>query len=400
MSTEDTNTSGEQSSGASAPQNTQNTKSSGSGAKTAVAVVAAAALAGTAGFLVANSTGDGGSTGGTTAGGSGETAQTVSQVEVAGENRGLDDVHQEDPLVSTDWLAERLDEGDLHEQDIVLLDVSEDLPSSELTPYSEAHIPQAQYVEWSEEFTQPNTREFISQDEFTELAQSLGINDDSTVVIYGDNNNWFAAYAAWVFNLYGAEDVRLLDGGLHKWEAYDERELVEEVPEVPEGSFEAKPQNLDIRALQPEVLEIAEENAEADGENVGERNLVDIRFQEEFDGEVGADPELFEGEGAAIWGHIPGAVNVPWGDIVDPETGEFLSEEEIREVYTEAGVDFDKDIIAYCRIGERASHTWYALSQILGEDVKVYDGSWSEWGNSVGVPVANNTGDRGGVWGG
>ncbi|WP_022871905.1 sulfurtransferase [Nesterenkonia alba] len=380
-------------------EKTEQPKSSGT-AKTAVAVIAAAALAGTAGFLVANSTGgdDAGTTtgGGTTAG---EAASTVAEVDIPGENRGFDDVHTDEPLVSTDWLAERLDEGDLYEQGIVLLDVSEELASSELTPYSEAHIPQAQYVNWTTEFTQPNTREFIDQDQFTELAQSLGINDDTTVVIYGDNNNWFAAYAAWVFNLYGVEDVKLLDGGLHKWEAYDGRELTEEKPDVEQGSFEAKPQNHDIRAFQPEVLEVAEANAAADGENVGEYNLVDIRFQEEFDGEVGADPDLFEGEGAAIWGHIPGAINVPWGEIVDSETGEFLSEDEIREVYEDAGVDFDKDIIAYCRIGERASHTWYALSQILGEDVKVYDGSWSEWGNTVGVPVANNTGERGGIWG-
>lgn len=403
MSTEDTNTSGEQSSGTSAPQNAQSAKGagSGSGAKAAVAVVAAAALAGTAGFLVANSTGgDGGTGGGAAAGGSGEAAQTVSQVEVAGEHRGFDGVHQEEPLVTTDWLAERLEEGDLREQGIVLLDVSEDLPSSELTPYSEAHIPQAQYVEWSEAFTQPNTREFVSQDEFTELAQSLGIDDDTTVVLYGDNNNWFAAYAAWVFNLYGAEDVRLLDGGLHKWEVYDERELVEEVPDVPEGSFEAQPQNLDIRALQPEVLEIAKENAAADGEAVAGTNLVDIRSAEEHNGEVGVDPEIFKGEGASIWGHIPGSVNVTWTDIVDDETGEFLPEDEIRTIYEEAGVDFSDPTIAYCRIGERASHTWFALSQILGEEVSVYDGSWSEWGNTVGVPVANNTGERGGIWGG
>ncbi|NLS09611.1 sulfurtransferase [Nesterenkonia sp. MY13] len=372
-----------------------------SGGKLAIAVIATAALAGTGGFVVANSTG--GDEGTTTAASSGEaggeSATTINEVDIPGENRGYEDVHTDEPLVTTDWLAERLDEGDLYEQGIVLLDVSEDLPTSELTPYAEAHIPQAQYVEWSSEFTQPNTREFIDADEFTELAQSLGINDDTTVVLYGDNNNWFAAYAAWVFNLYGVEDVKLLDGGLHKWEAYDERELVEEVPSVPEGDFEAKPQNHDIRAFQPEVLEIAEENAAADGENVGEFNLVDIRSAEEHNGEVGVDPEIFEGEGASIWGHIPGSVNVTWTEIVDEETGEFLPEEEIRAIYEEAGVDFDKPIIAYCRIGERASHTWYALSQILGEEVKVYDGSWSEWGNSVGVPVANNSGERAGLWG-
>ncbi|WP_150462132.1 sulfurtransferase [Nesterenkonia ebinurensis] len=394
MSTEDSTPAGD----------TPTQATSNSGLKTGIAIVAVAALAGTAGFVVANSTGDSADTGTTTSDGdgatAGESATTVTSVNIPGENRGYDDVHTDEPLVDTDWLAERIDEGDLYEQGIVLLDVSEELASSELTPYSEAHIPQAQYVNWTTEFTQENTREFIDQDQFTELAQRLGIEDDTTVVIYGDNNNWFAAYAAWVFNLYGVEDVKLLDGGLHKWEVYDGRELVEEVPSVPEGSFEAQPQNHDIRAFQPEVLEVAEANAAADGEVVGDYNLVDIRFQDEYDGEVGVNAEIFEGEGASIWGHIPGAVNVPWGSIVDSETGEFLPADEIRAIYEEAGVDFDKPIIAYCRIGERASHTWYALSQVLGEDVKVYDGSWSEWGNSVGVPVANNTGERGGVWGG
>ena len=372
-----------------------------SGLKTGIAVLAAAALAGTAGFAVANSTG--GDDAETAAGGSGatagEAASTVSSIEIPGENRGFEDVHTDEPLVSTDWLADRIDEGELYDQDIVLVDVSEDLPTSELTPYSEAHIPQAQYLEWSQEFTEPNTREFISQDEFTDLAQSLGINDDTTVVLYGDNNNWFAAYAAWVFNLYGVGDVRLLDGGLHKWEAYEGRELVEEVPSVPEGNFEALPQNHDIRAFQPDVLEIAEQNAEEDGDPAAGVNLIDIRSAEEHAGEVGVDPEIFEGEGASIWGHIPGSVNVTWTEIVDDETGEFLPADEIREIYQEAGVDFDDPSVAYCRIGERASHTWYALSQILGEDVAVYDGSWTEWGNSVGVPVANNTGERAGLWG-
>lgn len=373
----------------------------GAAGKTAIAVIATAALAGTAGFVVANSTADNDAE--TTTGGSGttagEAATTVTEAEIPGENRGFEDVHTDEPLATTEWLAERLDEGDLHEQDIVLLDVSENLPSSELTPYSEAHIPQAQYVEWSEEFTQPNTREFISADEFTELAQSLGINDDSTVVLYGDNNNWFAAYASWVFNLYGVEDVKLLDGGLHKWELYDERELVEDVPSVPDGNFEAETQNHDIRAFQPEVLEIAEENADANGEPTAGVNLVDIRSAEEHTGEIGVDPEIFQGEGASIWGHIPGSVNVTWTQIVDEETGEFLPADEIRAIYEDAGVDFNNPTIAYCRIGERASHTWYALSQILGEEVKVYDGSWSEWGNSVGVPVANTSGERAGLWG-
>ncbi|MDS2173678.1 sulfurtransferase [Nesterenkonia sp. CL21] len=384
----------------------EQTSSSGrrSSGKLAIAFVAVAALAATAGGVVTNSIsgGDDGAATSTDSGsGGGDQATTVANVQVAGEHRGYDEVHQggdedlENVLVSTDWLADRLDEGDLAEQGIVLIDVSEELPTSELTPYSEAHIPQAQYVNWSTEFTQPNTREFISQDEFTELAQSLGIDDGDTVVLYGDSNNWFAAYAAWVFKLYGAEDVRLLDGGLHKWEVYDERELTEEVPDVAEGTWEAQPQNLDIRALQPEVLEVAEENV--DGESA--TTLVDIRSADEHDGAIGVDPEIFEGESTSIWGHIPGSVNVSWGTIVDEETGQFLPADEIRAIYEDAGVDLDSPIITYCRIGERASHTWFALSQILGADTQVYDGSWTEWGNSVGVPVANNTDQRAGLWG-
>ena len=289
-----------------------------SAGRTAIAVVAAAALAGTAGFVVANSTGD--DAGSTTAGsdtagsdsaesggtGSGDTATTVVAADIPGEHRGFDEVHTEEPLATTDWLAERLEEGELHEQGIVLLDVSENLPSSELTPYAEAHIPQAQYVEWSEEFTAPNTREFISAEEFTELAQSLGIGEDSTVVLYGDNNNWFAAYASWVFNLYGVEDVVLLDGGLHKWELYDERELVEEVPSVPAGNFEAKPQNHDLRAFQPEVLEIAEQNTEADGDAVAAVNLVDIRSSRRARRRGRRRPGHLPGRGRRSLGAHPG----------------------------------------------------------------------------------------------
>lgn len=366
---------------------------------TAVAVVAALAIGATGGWVVANSGSDEApaaaptSGDGTSAGG-GTTAQTVTTSFAEGENRGLDTVHQggaedvSNVLVSTDWLAEQIDAG-LAENDIVLIDVSEELASSELTKYPDGHIPGAQYVDWSTEFVQPNTREFITAEEFTELAQGIGLNEDSTLVIYGDNNNWFAAYAAWVFKLYGFEDVRLLDGGLKKWEQVDGRELTQDVPQVEPGSWTAGAQNFDIRSFQPEVLEVA--NGEVDA------NLVDIRFPDEFNGEVGVNIEIFEGEGATIWGHIPGAVNVPWGEIVN-EDGTYKSADEIRAIYEDAGVDFSKPIIAYCRIGERASHTWYALSQILEADVTVYDGSWSEWGNTVGVPVVNNTDERGGVW--
>lgn len=366
---------------------------------TFIASLAAVALAaGGSGALIANSaggSGDSDSASTAAAANDGDAADTVVASFASGDERGLDDVHQggdEDRanvLVTTDWLAEQIDAG-LEESGVVLVDVSEQLASSELTPYEDGHIEGAHFLDWSTEFTQPNTREFIDQSEFTELAQKLGIDEDSTVVLYGDNNNWFAAYAAWVFKLYGVTDVRLLDGGLQKWENVDNRELVQEVPAEGEGTFEAKAQNFSIRAFQPEVLEAATDETDV--------NLLDIRGPEEFAGEIGVDPEIFEGEGTSIWGHIPNAVNVPWGSIVN-EDGTYKSAEEIRSIYEEAGIDFDKPIIAYCRIGERASHSWYALSQILGAEVKVYDGSWTEWGNSVGVPVTNETGDRGGVWG-
>lgn len=390
------------------PAGQATTAESKKSATTAVAVVAALAIGATGGWVIASSGGSddepavageqgSGGDGAAATGDSADTAaaQTVVTSFAQGENRGLEEVHQggdedlSNVLVTTDWLAEQIDAG-LAENNIVLVDVSEELASSELTQYDDGHIPGAHYIDWSGTFQQSNTREFISAEDFTELAQGIGLNEDSTLVIYGDNNNWFAAYAAWVFKLYGFEDVRLLDGGLNKWESVDSRELTQDVPQAEQGNWEAQPQNFDIRAFQPEVLEAA--NGDADV------NLVDIRSPEEFNGEVGVDPAIFEGEGTTIWGHIPDAANVPWGSIVN-EDGTFKDADEIRAIYEEAGVDFDKPIIAYCRIGERASHTWFALSQILGADVKVYDGGWTEWGNSVGVPVTNESGVEGGVWG-
>lgn len=321
------------------------------------------------------------------------TKTSAGAILAVGDNRGFDDVHQnadediENVLVSTDWLAEKIDLG-LEDENIVLIDVSEEQASSDLTRYVDGHIPGAQRIDWGTDIVRANVREFIPQDEFQALARRLGINDDSTIVLYGDNDNWFAAYGAWVFKLHGARDVRLLDGGLLKWEKVEGRELVQEVPQRPEGDFEAEPQNFDLRVFQSDVL---------DAVNTESAALVDIRSPEEYRGEVGADQTLFPGEGASVWGHIPGAINVGWKAIVE-EDGTFKSPDEIRAVYEDAGVDLEGPIITYCRIGERASHTWYALSQILGLDVAVYDGSWSEWGNAVGLPTENPTGERGGTW--
>lgn len=364
---------------------------------TVVAVVAALAIGATGGWVIARSSSPAAAaeTSATPGSSSGTVADTVVTSFAVGENRGTDTVFQGGAadtsrvLVSTDWLADQIAAG-LEANNIVLIDVSEQLATSELTKYADGHIPGAQYVDWSSQFVQANTREFLPVEEFTELAQSIGLNTDSTLVIYGDHNNWFAAYAAWVFKLHGFPDVRLLDGGLKKWEQVDGRELTSDIPQRTRGNWTASIQNFDIRSFQPEVLAVANGEVEA--------NLIDIRFPDEFNGEVGVNAEIFGGEGAAIWGHIPGAVNVPWGQIVN-EDGTYKSPDEIRAIYEAAGVDFSKPIIAYCRIGERASHSWYALSQILEADVTVYDGSWSEWGNSVGVPVQNNTDQRGGKWG-
>lgn len=356
---------------------------------TGVAFVAVAALAATGGALVARSI-DGQeapAVSGTDEG----AAQAASVVVEYGESRGP--VHQDEPLVSTEWLAENLDDPNL-----VIIEVSEGRSNSTLTSYDVGHVPGAVEFVWYRDFVEQLTRDLVDRDAFTALAQSAGVNEDSTVVLYGDANNWFAAYGAWVFNLYGFDDVRLLDGGRAAWEA-EGRELSPVAPSPEPGTWEALPPNSDIRAFQPEVLAVV--NGEQEGV------IVDIRGPAEFNGEIGV-AEGFGGEAAAKWGHIPGAVNAPWGQIVNQQAdggdGTFKDVEAIRAHYAALGVDGSEPIIVYCRIGERASHTWYALSQLLGYDVKLYDGSWTEWGNSVGVPISNPTleasGGFSGLWGG
>lgn len=277
-------------------------------------------------------------------------------------------------VVSSDWLAANLDNPSVR-----VIEVSV-IPGV----YERGHIPGAVNFVWHTDFVDTVRRDIVSRERFEELARTAGVNDDSTIVLYGDNNNWFAAWGAWIFNIYGAQDVRILDGGRVKWEA-EGRELAVTTPSPVAGTFAAAEPNLSLRAFLPDVLSIVE------GES--QKALIDIRSPAEFEGTIFA-PEGFQ-ELAIRAGHIPTAVNVPWARAVR-EDGTFKSVEELRELYASVGVDGSKPIVVYCRIGERASHTWFILSQILGYEVALYDGSWTEWGNTVGVPISNLAGT---VWG-
>ncbi|MFO7323749.1 MAG: sulfurtransferase [Chloroflexota bacterium] len=278
-------------------------------------------------------------------------------------------------LVTADWLEENLDNPDIR-----VIEVS-------VVPgvYERGHIPGAVNFVWHTDFVDTVTRDIVSAERFQELARAAGINDDTTVILYGDNNNWFAAWGAWIFKLYGFDDVRLLDGGRVKWEA-DGRPLSTSVETYPEGNLTVSEANEALRARRDEVLSIVE------GETPG--TLIDIRSAAEYNGEIFAPegvPEL-----SVRAGHIPGALNVPWGQNVK-EDGTFKSVDELRALYADLGIDGSTPLVTYCRIGERAALTWFVLSQLLGYDVALYDGSWTEWGNTVGVPIVNPAGT---VWGG
>ncbi|UYM06911.1 sulfurtransferase [Solicola gregarius] len=268
-------------------------------------------------------------------------------------------------LVTSDWVDERLDDDK-----VVLVEVDEDT-----TAYDKGHIKGAIKLDWKEDLQDPVRRDFVDKAQFEALLSDRGIANDDTVVLYGGNNNWFAAYAYWYFKLYGHDSVLLLDGGRKKWEL-DSRELVDDVPDRAKTSYTAKEQDLAIRAFRDEVVDA-----------IGKRSLVDVRSPDEFAGRLLAPAHLPQ-EQAQRAGHIPTAANIPWSKAAN-EDGTFKSDDELRAIYTEAGVDFDQDIIAYCRIGERSSHTWFVLKEILEQpNVKNYDGSWTEYGSLIGVPVA------------
>ncbi|WP_457030461.1 sulfurtransferase [Kitasatospora sp. P5_F3] len=270
-----------------------------------------------------------------------------------------------DVLVDADWVQENLDNPK-----VVVVEVDEDTAAYELN-----HIRNAVRIDWKQDLQDPVRRDFVDQAGFEALLSKKGIGNDDIVVLYGGNNNWFASYAYWYFKLYGHGDVRLLDGGRKKWEL-DARELVAEVPERAATDYKAQEQNTAIRAYRDDVV-----NA------IGTLNLVDVRSPDEFAGRLLAPAHLPQ-EQSQRPGHVPSARNIPWAKNANDD-GTFKSDEALKELYSAEGVDLAKDTIAYCRIGERSALTWFVLHELLGqENVKNYDGSWTEYGSLVGVPIA------------
>jgi thiosulfate/3-mercaptopyruvate sulfurtransferase len=273
-----------------------------------------------------------------------------------------------DILVSTDWVASHLKDSSIR-----IIESNEDP-----LLYPSGHIPGAVQVDWTTDLNDPLRRDYLDKAGFEKLASRIGITNDTTVVFYGDKNNWWATYAFWVFHLFGHTKAKILDGGRLKWEK-EGRELTRDVPEYPATSYKA-PERDDtkIRAFRDQVLAHIK----------AAKPLVDVRSPGEYSGELLHMPN-YPQEGALRGGHIPGAKNVPWSRAANPDDGTFKPASELKAIYEgEIGLSSDKDIVAYCRIGERSSHTWFVLTYLLGyPKVRNYDGSWTEWGNSVGVPI-------------
>jgi thiosulfate/3-mercaptopyruvate sulfurtransferase len=271
-----------------------------------------------------------------------------------------------DVLVSTEWVAQHLNDPKVRivetDEDVLLYDIG--------------HVPNAVKIDWHTDLNDPLVRDYLSADQFSALLQAKGIDADTTVVFYGDKNNWWACYALWVFKLFGFEDTRVMNGGRKKW--IDEgREVSKRVPNYPKTNYQAPARDdHQIRAFREEVMEHIQQH----------KPLVDVRSPGEFSGQL-LHMADYPQEGALRGGHIPGAKNIPWARAVQ-EDGTFKPALELRELYQTQGIEPDKDIIAYCRIGERSSHTWFVLTYLLGyPKVRNYDGSWTEWGNAVGVPI-------------
>jgi thiosulfate/3-mercaptopyruvate sulfurtransferase len=277
-----------------------------------------------------------------------------------------------DALVSTQWVAEHLDDT----ENVRIVESDEDV-----LLYDIGHVPNAVKIDWVEDLNDPLMRDYLDPEHFASLMAEKGISPETTVVFYGDRNNWWATYALWVFRLFGHENVKVMDGGRVKWEA-EGREMSQEAPSFPRAQYPT-PQRDDskIRAFREDVMAHLEKIRSSEG------GLIDVRSPGEYRGELLHMPD-YPQEGALRGGHIPGAANVPWARAAN-EDGTFKNAQELREIYEgEAGLSPDEDTIAYCRIGERSSHTWFVLSYLLGYDnVKNYDGSWTEWGNTVRAPI-------------
>ena len=269
-------------------------------------------------------------------------------------------------LVSTEWVAENLENSEIRiaesDEDYLL--------------YEQGHIPGAVKVDWFTILQDPVRRDFIDKQQFEALMSKLGISNETTVVFYGDKSNWFACYSLWLFNMYGHTNTKIMNGGRAKWEA-EGRELTRDVPSYQSTSYTASEPDLSIRAFRDDVMAHHDQKLP----------MVDVRSPQEFHGELLHMPG-YPQEGAMRGGHIPGAKNIPWIQATNEDDQTFKSADELKELYQGHGFTADKDIIAYCRIGERSSHTWFVLKYLLGyENVKNYDGSWTEWGNLVGAPI-------------
>lgn len=268
-------------------------------------------------------------------------------------------------LVETSWVAEHLNDPQVR-----VVESDEDY-----LLYETGHVPGAVKVDWFTTLQDPVRRDFISRSEFEAMCQRLGISNDTAVVFYGDKNNWFACYAFWLFEYYGHRNMKIMNGGRAKWIA-ENRPITKDAPPYSQATYTAKEPDRSIRAFRDEVMQQA----------ANRRPLVDVRSPQEYSGELLHMPN-YPQEGAMRGGHIPGAVNIPWSKAVR-EDGTFKSEDELRQMYQSQGVDSESEVIAYCRIGERSSHTWFVLKYLLGYPrVKNYDGSWTEWGNLVGAPI-------------
>jgi thiosulfate/3-mercaptopyruvate sulfurtransferase len=273
-----------------------------------------------------------------------------------------------DVLVDTEWVQNHINDSSVR-----IVEVDYDPTSN----YYQGHIPNSVLFDWRKDMNDPVTRDILSKNQLEELLSRNGISNDTVIVLYGDFNNWFATYAFWTLKYYGVEKVKLMNGGRKKW-LLEDRPLTKDIPSFPRAVFRAKEPDDTIRVFKEYVREAI---------RMKDKVLIDVRSPKEYTGEILAPPE-YPNEHAQRGGHIPGAINIPWATAVNDADGTFKPREELERIYTEKGVTPDKEVITYCRIGERSSHTWFVLKFLLGyPNVKNYDGSWTEWGNSVRYPI-------------